>query len=240
MPPRKLFITINKTSFNNNIILLFIKIRYMEVKIFKILLRSYARNISTEARRKTIISDINEHEDRNIDPDTFDFYIDALNDLYIINDLEAWNPKLRSKTAIITSPTRHFVDTSIAANALNISPNDLINDPKTFGLFFEDFVIKELIVYASKINDELRHFRDANGLECDAILHLSNSKYALIEIKLGGEGLIDEVIRNLKSLQNKILKAKQPVPTFKMIITTCGDAYAKDDIYIVPINLLTD
>lgn len=216
------------------------KFRNKKPEIFKMLLRSYARNISTEARRKTIINDINEHEDRNLDPDTFDSYIEALNDLYIINDLDAWNPNLRSKTAIVTSPTRHFVDTSIAANALNISPSDLINDPRTFGLFFEDFVVKELRVYASKLNGELKHYRDANGLECDVVLHLSNSKYALIEIKLGGESLIDEGIRNLKSLEKKIIEAKQSAPTFKMIITACGEAYIKNDIYIVPINILTD
>lgn len=216
------------------------KFRNKKPEIFKMLLRSYARNISTEARRKTIINDINEHEDRNLDPDTFDSYIEALNDLYIINDLDAWNPNLRSKTAIVTSPTRHFVDTSIAANALNISPSDLINDPRTFGLFFEDFVVKELRVYASKLNGELKHYRDANGLECDVVLHLSNSKYALIEIKLGGESLIDKGIRNLKSLEKKIIEAKQSAPTFKMIITACGEAYIKNDIYIVPINILTD
>lgn len=216
------------------------KFRNKKPEIFKMLLRSYARNISTEARRKTIINDINEHEDRNLDSDTFDSYIEALNDLYIINDIEAWNPNFRSKTIIVTSPTRHFVDTSIAANALNISPSDFINDPKTFGLFFEDFAIKELRVYASKLGGEIRHYRDANGLECDAVLHLSNGKYALIEIKLGGEDLINEGIKNLKLLEDKIIDSKQSLPTFKMIITACGDAYIKDNIYIVPINVITD
>lgn len=216
------------------------KFRNKKPEIFKMLLRSYARNISTEARRKTIINDINEHEDRNLDSDTFDSYIEALNDLYIINDIEAWNPNFRSKTTIVTSPTRHFVDTSIAANALNISPSDFINDPKTFGLFFEDFAIKELRVYASKLGGEIRHYRDANGLECDAVLHLSNGKYALIGIKLGGEDLINEGLKNLKLLENKIIDSKQSLPTFKMIITACGDAYIKDNIYIVPINVITD
>lgn len=216
------------------------KFRNKKPEIFKMLLRSYARNISTEARRKTIISDINEHEGRNLDPETIDSYIEALNDLYIINDIEAWNPNFRSKTTIVTSPTRHFVDTSVAANALNISPSDFINDPKTFGLFFEDFAVKELRVYASKLSGEIRHYRDANGLECDAVLHLNNGKYALIEIKLGGEDLINEGINNLKRLENKIIDSKQSLPIFKMIITACGDAYIKDDVYIVPINLLTD
>lgn len=215
------------------------KFRNKKAEIFKLILKSYARNISTQARRKVLINDINEHEDKNLDPETFDSYIEALKDLYIIRDIEAWNPNLRSKTTIVSSPTRHFVDTSIAANALNISPYDLMNDPNTFGLFFEDFVIKELSIYSSQLNGEIRHYRDANGLECGAVLHLQNGKYALIEIKLGGESLIKEGISNLKSLETKIILANQPAPTFKMIITACGDAYTKDDVYIVPINILT-
>ncbi len=216
------------------------KFRNKKPDIFRMILKSYARNISIEARRKTIIEDVNVHDDRRLDSDTFDSYIEALKDLYIIRDIEAWNPNFRSKTSLISTPTRHFVDTSIAANALNISPNDLMNDPNTFGLFFEDFVIKELNVYSKKLGGEIRHYRDSNGLECDAVLHLDNGQYALIEIKLGGENLIKDGIANLKSLETKIINAKQHKPEFKMIITACGDAYKKDDVYIVPINLLTD
>ncbi|MGM9970872.1 MAG: ATP-binding protein [Anaeroplasmataceae bacterium] len=216
------------------------KFRNKKPDIFKMLIRSYARNVSTEARRKTIISDINGHDDRNLDPDTFDSYLKALEDLYIIKDIEAWNPNFRSKTSIVTTPTRHFIDTSIAANALGMSPYDLINDPNTFGMFFEDFVVKELRVYASVLGGELRHYRDGNGLECDVVLHLKNGDYALIEVKLGGEDLINEGISNLRSLENKIIDSKQHLPKFKMIITAAGDAYIKDEIYIVPINLLTD
>ena len=204
------------------------------------ILRSYARNISTEAKRKTLLNDVNEHDDRNLDSDTFDSYVEALNDLFIIKDIEAWNPNFRSKTSIVTSPTRHFVDTSIAAHALSISPDDLMNDPNTFGLFFEDFVVKELRVYAKVLKGELRHYRDGNGLECDAVLHLKNGKYALIEIKIGGEDLINEGIKNLKALERKIMNSKQHSPSFKMIITACGDAYIKDSVFIVPINIITD
>jgi len=215
------------------------KFRNKKPSIFKMILKSYARNISTEARRKTILLDVNIHEDRNIDPDTFDSYVDALNDLFIVSDINAWNPNFRSKTSIITSPTRHFVDTSLAAYSLGLSPDDLINDPNTFGLFFEDFVVKELSVYSQYLNGEIRHYRDGNGLECDAVLHLKNGKYGLIEIKLGGEELINEGISKLKSLEEKIIDSKQHSPCFKMIITACGPAYIKDSVYIVPINLLT-
>lgn len=214
------------------------KFRNKKPELFKMILRSYARNVSTEARKSAIISDISKHEDRKIDEDTFDQYLEALNDLYIIKDIEAWNPNFRSKTAIITSPTRHFVDTSIAAYSLNMTPNDLLNDPNTFGLLFEDFVVKELSIYASMYDGEIRHFRDGNGLECDAVIHLPNGEYSLIEIKLGGEGLINEGISKLKLIENKIKENEQHLPSFKMIITACGDAQIIDDIYIVPINML--
>ena len=112
------------------------KFRNKKPEIFRMILRSYARNVSTEVRRRKILDDINEHDDRSLDVDTFDEYIEALNDLFIIKDIESWNPNFRSKTAIMTSPTRHFVDTSIAAGALGVSPDDLMNDPKTFGLLY--------------------------------------------------------------------------------------------------------
>lgn len=215
------------------------KFRNKKPEIFKIILRSYARNVSTEVRRKTLFNDVNEHEDRNISSDTFDSYIEALNDLYIIHDIDSWNLNFRSKVAIITTPTRHFVDTSVAAYALHISPSDLLNDPHTFGLFFEDFVIKELSVYAACIGGEIRHYRDSNGLECDAVLHLENGDYGLIEIKLGGEKLFEDGISSLKSLENKIIDSQMHEPTLKMIITACGNAYVKDSTYIVPVNVLT-
>lgn len=215
------------------------KFRNKKPETLKMILRSYARNIATEARRNTFLSDINTNDDRNMDIDTLNEYIQALNDLYIIKDIDAWNPNFRSKTAIITTPTRHFVDTSIAIGALNMSPSDLINDPNTFGLFFEDFAVKELSIYAQNIHGEIRHYRDSNGLECDAVIHLKNGQYALIEIKLGGEDLINEGINKLTLLTEKIKNNQQALPTFRMILTACGDARTtKDGIFIVPINML--
>ena len=216
------------------------KFRNKKKSTFITVLKSYARNISTEARRGLMLQDICEHEDRNMDSDTFDEYLEALNDLYIIRDIDAWNPNLRSKTSIITTPTRHFVDTSIAAGALNISPNDLINDPKTFGLFFEDFAVKELSVYVQNLNGELRHYRDSNGLECDAVIHLEDGRYALIEIKLGGEDSVAFGMSTLKTLQKKLDNIGNG-PAFLMILTACGSAYTtKEGIHVVPINLLRD
>ena len=136
------------------------KFRNKKPELFKMILRSYARNISTEARKSVLIDDVNKHDDRKLDEVTFDEYVEALNDLYIVKDIEAWNPNFRSKTVIISSPTRHFIDTSIAAYSLNMSPNDLLNDPKTFGLMFEDFVVKELSIYIGNYGGEVRHFRN--------------------------------------------------------------------------------
>ena len=205
------------------------------------ILRSYARNISTEARKKVFLNDINVNDDCNMDGDVLEEYIQALKDLYIIKDIDAWNPNFRSQTAIITTPTRHFVDTSIAMGALNMSPHDLMNDTHSFGLFFEDFAVKELSIYSQSLKGEIRHYRDSNGLECDAVLHLKNGQYALIEIKLGGENLINQGINKLNLLKEKIKDSQQTLPAFCMILTACGNAYTtKDGIYVVPINMLKD
>ncbi len=217
------------------------KFRNKKKEIFLMILKSYARNISTEARRKVLLDDVNIHDDRNLDEDTFDEYLTALHDLFIIRDVEAWNPNFRSKTAVITSPTRHFVDTSIAAGVLNISPDDLMNDPRTFGMFFEDFAVNQLRVYIETQDGEIRHYRDSKGLECDAVIHLKNGRYALVEIKLGGENLIREGVSTLSSIRNKMRADKLSEPSFSMIITACGNAYTTDEgIHVVPINMLRD
>lgn len=214
------------------------KFRNKKSQIFKMILKSYARNISTEARKSVMIADVSSHEDRNLDNETFDSYLEALNDLFIIKDIDAWNPNFRSKTAIISTPTRHFIDPSIAAHSLNLSPSDLLSDLETFGLFFEDFAVKELRVYAETLGGEIRHYRDNSGLECDIVMHLSDSQYGLIEVKLGGESLIKEGISKLKSLQRKLENSKHKKPTFMMILTAVSDAYKVDDIYVVPITML--
>ena len=175
-----------------------------------------------------------------MDEKTFNEYLKALKDLYIIEDLEAWNPAIRSKTSIVATPTRHFVDTSIACQALGIYPNDLINDFNSFGLFFEDFAIRDLRIYAELMNGTIRHYRDNAGLECDAIIHLPNGRWAAIEIKLGGNDLIEYGAKKLKLLKNKIKeKSDLNEPEFMMILTAFGNLYTRSDgIIVVPINCL--
>ena len=217
------------------------KFRNKKKDIFKIILKSYARNISTEASYSTIIKDIEMHNNRKLDIKTFDSYMEALQDIYIIDDIEAWNTNLRSKTAIRSTNTRHFYDTSIACQSLNISPDDLLNDVKTFGLFFEDFAVKELSVYASLIGGKVMHYRDSNGLECDAIIHLDNGKWGMIEIKLGSEDAIELAANNLNNLEKKIDYSSFKKPSFKMILTAFGPTYVRpDNIIVTSINCLTN
>lgn len=216
------------------------KFRNKKAEVFKMILRSYARNISTEAPNSTIIEDVKATNSRSLDTKTFDEYMDALKDLYIIENISAWNPNIRSKTSIRTTETRHFVDTSIACRALNVSPEDLLNDLNSFGLFFEDFAVRDLSVYASTLDGEIRHYRDNAGLECDAVLHLPDGKWAAIEIKLGGDRLINDGVDSLKRLKNKLAeKSNEKAPAFMMIITAFGPLYRRPDgIYVVPINCL--
>ena len=160
--------------------------------------------------------------------------------LFVIEDSRAWNPNLRSKTAIRTSDTRYFVDPSIAVAALGIGPNDLIYDLNTMGLLFETLCVRDLRVYADALDGQVYHYRDKSGLECDAVIHLKNGSYGLVEVKLGGEKLINEGIKNLKSLSSKIDTEKMKQPSFEMVITGVGDyAYQTEDgIFVVPIGAL--
>lgn len=213
------------------------KFRNKKPELMRMITRSYARNISTEAPMKTIQADVISSNSRTLDNKTLDDYIDALNDLFIIEDISAWNPNLRSKAAIRTTPTRHFVDTSIATSVLGITPADLLQDLNTFGLFFEDMAVRDLIVYTSCIGAAVKHYRDSSGLECDAIVHFENGKWAAIEIKLGGERLIEEGAKNLEKLRAVVDNDKL---AFRMILTATGPAYRrKDGILVVPINCLT-
>lgn len=216
--------------------------RNKRADILKMILRSYARNISTEASKQSIIDDVKQSNERTMDSRTFDDHIEALQDLYIISDIEAWNPNIRSKTSIRTTPTRHFVDTSIACRALNLFPEDLMNDLESFGLFFEDLAVRDLSIYAQAHGGEIRHYRDKNGLECDAIVHLEDGRWGAIEIKLGGDKLIEDGAKSLTALKNKIEKqSREPNPSFLMILTARGSLYQREDgIYVVPINCLKD
>ena len=211
------------------------------------LLRSYARNIGSQAKISSITKDIyvneieylNDLSGRNL---TTTSYINALKKIFVLEDSPSWNPNLRSRVAIRTSDTRYFVDPSIAASALGIGPNDLINDLNTMGLLFENLCIRDLRVYADALDGKVYHYRDKNNLECDAVIHLRNGKYGLIEIKLGGDTRIKEGIETLNKFSKIIDTKEMKEPSFKMVLTAIGDfAYKnKDGILIVPIGCLKD
>jgi predicted AAA+ superfamily ATPase len=182
------------------------------------------------------------NEADTLSEDTIASYIKALKEIFVVEDSEAWNPNLRSKTAIRTSDTRYFTDPSIATAALGIGPNDLINDLNTFGLFFETMAVRDLRVYAEAMNGKVYHYRDKNNLECDAVVHLRDGRYGLVEIKLGGDDLINEGASALKSLAEKIDPEKMKEPSFMMVLIGVGTyAYRREDgIYVVPIGCLKD
>ncbi len=206
----------------------------------KNLMRSYARNIGTQASIETLKNDIINNDSFSLDNDTILSYINALKKIFVIEDVPAWNPNLRSKTAIRSSDTRYFIDPSIAVAALGIGPDDLINDLNTFGFIFENLCIRDLRVYAESINGNLYHYRDSSSLECDAVIHLRNGDYGLVEIKLGGDNLIEEGASNLIKLKNKLDTSKMKNPSFLMVVTATGNyAYKRnDDVYVVPIGSL--
>lgn len=216
------------------------RFRNKKPEVLKMILKSYARHISTEAAISTIIADVRQSNERTMDPKTFDDYMDALKDLYVIEDLPAWNPNIRSKTIIRSTPTRHFIDTSIACRALGVSPNDLMNDLESFGLFFEDFAVRDLSIYANAIGGTVTHYRDNTGLECDAVVHLEDGRWGAIEIKLGGDELIEHGAQSLKNLRDKITSiSEERAPSFLMVLTAVGGAYRREDgVYVAPINLL--
>lgn len=216
------------------------RFRNKKPEILKMIVRSYARHISTEAAISTIIADVRQSNERTMDPKTFDDYMEALKDLYIVEDMAAWNPNICSKTSIRSTPTRHFVDTSIACRALGVMPEDLHRDLESFGLFFEDMAVRDLKVYAGTLGGEVLHYRDNAGLECDAVVHLDDGRWGAIEIKLGGDELVEAGANSLKLLKAKIEeKSDEMAPSFLMVLTAVGGAYQREDgVYVAPINLL--
>ena len=206
------------------------------------IMRSYARHQGAQASIGTIQADMTAGGAFDISDKTINSYINALKQIFVIEDMPAWNPNLRSKTAIRTSDTRYFVDPSIATAVLGIGPNDLMNDLNTMGLMFETMCVRDLRIFADVLDGNVYHFRDKNGLECDAVVHLRNGKYGLIEIKLGGETLINEGAKTLTSLASKIDTDKMKAPAFKMILTATGNyAYRREDgILVVPSSCLKD
>ena len=208
----------------------------------KRLMRSYARVQGGQVANTLIRDDIAANDTESLNEDTVVSYINALKKIFVVEDMPAWNPNLRSKTAIRTSDTRYYVDPSIATAALGISPKDLINDLDTLGLLFETMCVRDLRVYSEAIGGQVLHYRDKSGLECDTVIHLRNGDYGLAEIKLGGNKLIEEGVKNLKDLHNKIDTTKMKAPSFMAIVVGVGEyAYRREDgIYIIPIACLKD
>ena len=243
LAPKEIAIEITKNYYNG----LFVfedceneRFRNKNPEIMKMIVRSYARRISTEAAVSTIIADVRQSNERTMDTKTYDDYNEALNDIFIIEDMPAWNPNIRSKTSIRSTPTRHFVDTSIACRALGAGPEDLLHDLESFGLFFEDMAVRDLRIYSDVLGGEVRHYRDNAGLECDAVIHLENGSWGAVEIKLGGDDLIEAGASSLKLLKAKIEeKSNEKSPSFLMVLTAVGGAYQREDgVFVVPINLL--
>lgn len=206
----------------------------------RLLMRSYARHQGSMATVGTILSDMKANEASDLSDNTIYDYIKVLKKIFVIEDMPAWNPNLRSKTAIRTSDNRYFIDPSIATAALGIGPNDLIDDLETMGLFFETLAVRDLRVYADALDGQVYHYRDKSGLECDTVLHLRNGSYGLIEIKLGGDDLIESGAKSLKALSEAIDITRMHQPSFMMVLTGIGDfPYRRDDdVWVVPIGCL--
>ncbi len=203
-------------------------------------MRSYARNQGSQVPNTVIAEDVKTYDGISINKETIASYINALSKIFVIEDMPAWNPNLRSKTAIRFSDTRYYIDPSIAVAALGIGPNDLLNDLKTFGFLFETLCVRDLRVFAESLNGNVYHYRDRDGQECDAVIHLRNGKYGLVEIKLGGEKLIEEGAKSLKAMRDKIDTDKMKSPSFLMVLIGSGNyAYCREDgVFVVPIGCL--
>lgn len=209
-----------------------------DVKRAMKLLRSYSRNVSTEASNESIKADLKENGDE-IDKNTFTKYLLALDRLYVIDELEAWNPNLRSKTAIREKNTRHFVDPSIATSALGITPESMFSDMRTFGLLFESLVIRDLRIYCDSIGAEVYHYRDTKDREADAVISFADGAWALVEVKLGDKEEIETASEKLVDLAKDINTVEHPEPVFLMIVTAQKVAYKDDNgVYIVPLCCL--
>lgn len=210
-------------------------------ELTKRIMRPYARNQGTQATVGTILADIKSNGDERMSDSTVYSYIKALKEIFVIEDSIAWNPNLRSKTAIRTSDTRYFIDPSIATAALGMGPKDLINDMATFGFIFETLAIRDLRVYADALDGKVYHYRDKNNLECDAVIHLRNGSYGLVEVKIGGTEPIREGAESLKTLSSKIDSTRMKTPSFMMVLTGIGNfAYKRpeDGVLVVPIGCL--
>ena len=215
---------------------------HRNVERAKRLMRSYARNQGTQTSIEAIRQDMLANDTISLDAKTVQSYIDALKKIFVIEDMPSWNPNLRSKAAIRTTDTRYFIDPSIGVAALGVGPTDLINDLETFGLMFESMCVRDLRVYADALGGAVYHYRDKNGLECDAVIHLRNGSYGLVEIKLGGTEAIEHGASTLKKLNNIIDTGKMKKPSFMAVLTGIGKyAYQREDgVYVIPLGCLKD
>jgi predicted AAA+ superfamily ATPase len=206
----------------------------------RLLLKSYARLQGTQSTIVNIRKDMATGDATGPDDDTVSSYINSLRKIFVVEDAEAWCPALRSRAAIRMSPTRYFSDPSIATAALGLGPEDLMNDIRTYGMFFEAMVVRDLRVYATALNGDVSHYLDRNGLECDAVVHLRNGTSGLVEVKLGGRSLIEEGAKTLNELSGIIDTSRQKEVAFKMVITATGDfAYQRQDgIIVCPVGAL--
>ncbi len=213
-----------------------------DAELARRLMRSYARNQGGQVSAGTLLADVKANEPEALSENTIYAYIKALKKIFVIEDALAWNPNLRSQTAIRTSDTRYFTDPSIATAALGLGPEDLLNDLSTFGLLFETLCVRDLRVYADALGGTVYHYRDKSGLECDAVVHLRNGSYGLVEVKLGGGAPIEEGARTLNTLANKIDTTRMKAPAFKMVLTGVGDyAYRRQDgVCVVPVGCLKE
>ena len=206
----------------------------------KRLMRSYARNQGTQTSIAKLKADMMANDTDTLDENTVSSYINALKKIFVVEDMSAWNPNLRSKAAVRSADTRYFSDPSIAVAALGLGPQDLINDLNTFGFLFEALSVHDLRVYADALDGMVYHYRDSNGLECDAVIHLRNGSYGLVEIKLGGDDMIEQGAASLKLLSKNIDITRMKAPSFLMVLTGLdGFAYQREDgVYVVPIGCL--
>ena len=209
----------------------------------RVLMRSYARLQASQAGIGVIAADLSGHEGMLISENTIYSYLNALREIFVIEDVGSWHPNLRRKTTMRTSDTRYFTDPSIATAVMGLGPSGLMDDLTTFGLFFETMVVRDLRTYSAALGGELLHYHDRNGLECDGVVRLRDGQYGLVEVKLGGEALIRQGCDTLRKLSEIIDTTKMRAPAFRMVVTAVGRyAYtrADDGVIVCPVTALRE
>lgn len=206
----------------------------------RLFMKAYARHQGSQMSINKLRADMIPNDSERINEETVAAFHRRLKDIFAVEDMPAWNPNIRSKSSIRTTETRYFVDPSIATSSLGVGPEDLKKDLVSLGLFFETMAVRDLRVYAQVLNGDIRHYRDSTGLECDAVVHLRDGRYGLIEIKLGGDRLIEEGVVTLKKVADRIDTDKMSTPAFLMVLTGVGEyAYRREDgVLVVPLSTL--